>query len=132
MKRKILIPLALISLTALPACDWFYSAFFNSIPFHGDPAQNPVVHVFLAIDGLSHASVKEVQARGAFSGGRWSLAKFISNFPATSDYSWSRILHTQPIAGYEFEHYNPVDDNLLNAGFLGVVKHALPTLADFI
>lgn len=115
-------------------CDWIHFAFMNSIPIHSNPSKNPVIHVYLGIDGLSYHSVQEVQKQGLFktteSGGDWRFSKLIANFPATSDYAWTRLLHTAPIGGYELEYYDPTQDKVINKGMLGVLKHVMPTLAE--
>ncbi len=113
-------------LAILSACDWTQFAFMNSIPFKGDPSKNPEVRVYLGIDGLSYYSVLDAQARGAFRGGEWSLAKSIAPFPVTSDANWTRILRTQPIEGYELEYYDPISDRIENPGLLGLVRHIMP------
>ncbi len=120
--------LFLLALVGLAGCDWGHFHLMNSVPFHGDPAKNPVVAVYLGVDGLSHNTILDIQKRGAFTGEGWNLAKFHTMFPGTSDASWSRILHTDPIPGYEFEHYDPVRDQIENSGLLGYLCHAMPNL----
>ncbi|QRK14005.1 alkaline phosphatase family protein [Archangium violaceum] len=98
----------------------------NSIPIKGKPSVNPTVHVYLGLDGLSHRAVTKARARGAFAG--WDVARFIPMFPATSDASWTRILHTGRFAGYEYGHYDPRHDKLYNTSVEGVLVHAIPPL----
>lgn len=118
------------ALLVLGSCDWIQYGFMNSIPFKGDPQKNPEVKVYLAIDGLSYFSVVEAQKRGYFAGKNWKLAKLISMFPSTSDASWTRILHTSPMAGYEYTYFDPQQDKVMNKGYLGLIKHILPTFID--
>lgn len=124
--------LAALALLALGGCDWIHYNFMNSIPFKGNPANNPDVYVYLGVDGLSYHTVQEAMQRGAFSGPDWHLAKSISMFPATSDASWTRIMHTTKIGGYEIEYYDPTQDQIVNHGILGLAKHVMPSFADFV
>lgn len=130
--RRLFTLFALCLLLPLPACDWIQYSFMNSIPFKGDPKKNPTVDVYLAIDGLPYSSVSEVQKQGAFSGRNWKLAKFVSMFPSTSDASWTRILHSAPLEGYEYTYFDPDKDAVANKGYLGLIKHIVPTLMDGI
>lgn len=120
--------LAALLLCALPACDWEHYALMNGVPVKGDPAQNPVVHVYLGLDGLSHAQVQRAQALGAFQGPGWSLARLIPMFPATSDASWTRMLRAPRFTGYEFGHYDPAKDKVYNRGAGGLLVHLVPPL----
>ena len=113
-------------LLLVSGCDWHGNALFNSIPFRGDPARNPVVRVYLSVDGLSHSTVEEAKRRGAFSGPGWRNSKFITGFPGTSDASWTRILHTAPMAGYEYEHYDRASGEMRLTGLKGFLFHAMP------
>lgn len=122
----LLVPLALIS----SACDWVHSAFQNSIPIESVQPDGAGLHVYLGLDGLSWATVREAMGRGAFSGSDWRLAKFVTMFPATSDASWTRILRTSKLEGYEFEYYDSASDRLLNSGLGGVARHVLPTVSE--
>ena len=132
--RRVRSPLPLLLALLLAGCDWDQFALLNSIPVHGDPAANPVVHVYLAVDGLSIDTVQEAAKRdpgvaaALAEGGGWSAAPLISMFPATSDASWGRILRTPREPGYEYQHYDPNDDDVKNAGTLGLATHALPEL----
>ncbi|WP_395823934.1 alkaline phosphatase family protein [Archangium minus] len=123
--RRLALALALLMLAG-PACDWEHAALMNSIPIKGKPSVNPTVHVFLGFDGLSHSAVTKARERGAFSG--WNLSRFIPMFPATSDASWTRILHTGRFAGYEYGHYDPRHDALYNTAVEGLLVHAIPPL----
>ncbi len=112
---------------ASPGCDWIHYLFMNSIPFKGNPKRNPDVYVYLGVDGLSYFSVIDAMKKGAFREPSWKLAKFITMFPGTSDASWTRILHTPKMEGFEIEYYNPNEDVLHNKGLLGLSKHIMPT-----
>lgn len=125
MRRPVL-ALALGVLAAGAGCDWEQAALMNSVPVKGDAAKNPVVRVYLGLDGLSHSAVLRARERGAFPD--WELARFLPMFPATSDASWSRILHTERFGGYEFSHYDPTQDAVLNPALAGVLVHAIPPL----
>jgi hypothetical protein len=116
--------LAALAALLLAACDWDYYALTNSIPIKGDPSANPVIHVLLGVDGVSAAAVEEARARGAFPG--WSFARHVTCFPGTSDYSWTRLLHTQPIDSYELHYYDPAADELVNQGYYGILRHGIP------
>jgi hypothetical protein len=53
-------------------------------------------------------------------------------FPGTSDASWTRILHTERVPGYELQYYHPPSDSLVNTGLLGVAKHLVPAFSEDI
>lgn len=117
----------LVALTSI-GCDWIRFHFLNSIPFTGDPSRNPVVRVYLGVDGVPFSAVQAAMAQGAFSADRWNAAKVISIFPATSDAAWTRMFHTCPIEGYEYEYYDSRSDQLVHAGLAGTALHVLPHL----
>lgn len=119
--------LALWGLVAA-ACDWEHYALMNSIPAKGDPSLNPTVHVYLGLDGLSYSAVQQAREQGAFAD--WNLARFIPMFPATSDASWSRILHTERFAGLEYGHYDPIKDKIYNKSLGGLLVHLVPPLEE--
>ena len=108
------------------ACDWQHFALMNSIPLHG--ADNHAVHVYIGVDGLAHGAVNQALQQGNLAGPNWHLAKMVSMFPGTSDASWSRILHTQRINGYEYQYYDPSNDKLHYTGYLGLLAHTVPPL----
>jgi hypothetical protein len=126
--KPILRSLSAAALFALCACDWVGEAFLNSIPVQGTATGD--FYVYLAVDGLSLRTVQDAAARGAFSGPQWKVAKFVTMFPGTSDASWTRILHTPKIPGYEFEYYDPRSDSLVNSGLAGVGRHLMPTVSE--
>lgn len=125
--RRLLLALVLLGLAA-PSCDWAHYTMMNSIPAEGDPKLNPVVRVYLGLDGLSHSTVERARERGAFAG--WSLSRFIPMFPATSDASWTRILHTSPFAGLEYGHFDPEEDRVYNKAVGGLLVHLVPPLEE--
>jgi hypothetical protein len=122
----------LLASAVLGGCDWIHYNFMNSIPFRGNPQHNPDVYVYLGVDGLSYHTVQDAMKKGAFSGPDWHLAKFITMFPGTSDASWTRIMHTPKIGGYEIEYYDPDQDKVVNPGIVGLAKHVTPAFFDFI
>ncbi|WP_224241016.1 hypothetical protein [Hyalangium gracile] len=113
---------------SMSACDWEHYAMMNSIPARGEPSLNPVVRVYLGMDGLSHSAVVRARERGAFP--HANLSRFVAMFPATSDSSWTRIFHTQRFAGYEFGHYDPVKDKVYNKALGGLLVHLVPPLEE--
>ncbi|MDC0712912.1 alkaline phosphatase family protein [Stigmatella sp. ncwal1] len=121
-----LLPVLALWVLAAPSCDWEHYALMNSIPARGDPDRNPVVHVYLGLDGLGHTAVVKARERGAFQD--WNLARFIPMFPATSDASWSRILHAERFSGYEYGHYDPIKDKVYNKALGGMLVHLVPPL----
>ncbi len=125
--RRLLAALVL-GVLAAPACDWSHYAMMNSIPAEGDTSLNPVVRVYLGMDGLSHSAVVRARERGAFA--NWNLSRFIPMFPATSDASWSRIMHTARFAGLEYGHYDPVEDKVYNKAVGGLLVHLVPPLEE--
>lgn len=125
LPKLIFIPLLFI----FCSCDWFYYAFVNSIPFHGDASKNRDVYVYLGVDGLSYFTAEEAVKRGVIAGSEWKLSKFISGFPGTSDASWTRIMHTQDLPGYEIQYYDPIKDVMVNQGVLGLAEHITPSIS---
>ena len=117
-------------LLGFSSCDWLHYSFMNSIPAHSDPKNNSDIYVYLGLDGLSYDTVKAAMKKGAFANSSWNLSKFIAMFPATSDASWTRIMHAEKMKGYEIEYYDPEKDRLMNKGFLGLAKHVLPNFAE--
>jgi hypothetical protein len=122
----------LISALALPACDWIQFAFLDSLPFKGNPERNPEVNVYLGVDGLSYYTVLEAMKQGAFADKDWKLAKLVTAFPGTSDYSWTRTLHTEKLGGYENEYFDYGKDELEHSGLVGVLEHVTPTFFEFM
>jgi hypothetical protein len=122
--RRPILALAL----ALAGCDLVDDAFLNSIPVTGTRTDD--MHVFIAYDGLAPSTVDEATARGAFAGPQWRRSRFVTAFPGTSDLSWTRILRTRKMSGYEYEYYDPTSDKLVNAGLLGLLKHILPAFSE--
>jgi len=125
--RRLWLALVLLGLAA-PSCDWEHYALMNSVPARGDSSLNPVVRVYLGLDGLSHSAVVRAREQGAFAG--WNLSRFIPMFPATSDASWTRILHTERFAGLEYGHYDPVKDKVYNKAVGGLLVHLVPPLEE--
>ncbi|MGK5089603.1 alkaline phosphatase family protein [Bdellovibrionota bacterium FG-2] len=133
MKRRLLAALSIAAVAAfasLSGCDWYEYAFMNSIPFKAGSKAPKETSVYLGIDGLAYHTILDAMKKGAFSGPEWQLGKFITMFPGTSDASWTRILHTEKIGGYEMEYYNPTIDAVENKGLLGVARHLMPTLTE--
>ena len=126
MNRLNLLALA----AALAGCDWANATFLNSIPLDGERTDD--MYVYLAYDGLAPTTVKEAMARGAFAGGDWKSSKWITDFPGSSDTSWSRILRAERMKGYEYEYYDPKHDQLVNAGTPGLLKHILPVFTEVL
>jgi hypothetical protein len=122
----------LVCLALLGGCDWQQYAFLNSLPVAVDPDSFPVMHVFLGLDGVSYETASEALAHDAdFRSGDWHLAPSISMFPATSDASWSRIMHTPRVEGYEYESYDPDEDEIHHGGLTGLLSHGIPAFEDF-
>jgi hypothetical protein len=122
-------------LGTVAGCDWIQLAFLNSIPFNRSPSLNPVVQVYLGIDGLSPFAVEEAMKRGAFqkgANGPLKLSQLITPFPGTSTYSWTRTLRSGKMDGYEIEYYSPEKDRLINTGLEGLLKHITPSIAENI
>lgn len=108
-------------------CDWGYYALLNSIPID-DTYGAKRVHVLLGVDSLALSLVEQARAQGAFSEDTWRLAPVATAFPGTSDSSWTRTLHTEPIDGYEYQYYDPTHDEVVRAGYWGLFTHAVPWL----
>jgi hypothetical protein len=120
----------LLAALALAACDWVGSAFMNSIPLEGTHGPGEDFYVYIGVDGLSWNAVQAAMGRGVFQGAAWRAAKLVTIFPGTSDASWTRILHTAKIPGYELQYYDPGSDSLVNGGLAGVVEHVMPSLSE--
>ncbi len=130
--HRIILGITLPLSLSLASCDWIPYAFMNSIPFHGDSAKNPDVYVYLGVDGLSYFTTQDAIKDGSFSDPQWRLAKFVTGFPGTSDASWTRIMHTEELGGYEFAYYDPTKDTILNRGLVGILEHVAPSLSSSI
>jgi hypothetical protein len=115
---------------SMTGCDWIFFNFMNSIPFKGNAARNPDVYIYLGVDGLSYHTVQQAMQNGAFAGPEWKLAKFVTMFPGTSDASWTRIMHTPKLGGYEIEYFNPEKDRVVNKGIIGLMKHVSPAIIE--
>ena len=117
MKRALLLLLVC-------ACDWEHFGLVNSVPL--PPAQNigQPVHVFFGLDGTSKAAFDDAVAQGAFQG--FAESTLIPMYPATSDASWSRILHTKRFPGYEYTYYDETQDQIVDPGLGGVLQHIIP------
>jgi hypothetical protein len=116
----------LLVLVAAPGCDWDYYALVNSLPVANHPSSNPVVHVLFAVDSLSSRVVEEARAQGAFREASWRFAKNAVGFPGSSDVSWTRLLHGEPIGGSEYEYYDTTKNELILEGYPGLMVHAFP------
>ncbi len=127
MKQRLVLSFLLL---LLGGCDWIHSSFINGIPFNGNSDHE--THVYVGLDGVAHHTMLKVMERGGFSGPDWHLAKFVTMFPATSDVSWTRILHTEPIPSYEMEYYDPTADSIRNKGIASLIRHIFPTLTEGI
>src|SRR5262245_3831222 len=95
----------------LPGCDWEQSALLNGISIRRDPTKGHVMNVYLATDGVSFSAMNRARLQGAFA--HYAFAKSIPMFPATSDASWTRILHAPPFGGYEYTHYDESKDRVV-------------------
>lgn len=127
MSRWLYMVLLALSMLAVGSCDLQYNAFTNSVPTVGEQSEAPnEIHVFLALDGVSHATLEKARAQGAFSGTKWKSSEFISPFPANSDLGWSRIMRTEKIPSYDYQYYNSAEDKMYSTGYLGVLQHADP------
>ncbi len=115
---------AAVGVICSAGCDWDQAALLNGVSVRHEIDSERVVNVYLAVDGVSYPAIVEARHRGAFP--RFHLAKSIPMFPATSDASWSRILHTEPFGGYEYSFYDPETDLVCNGGLGGVISHAAP------
>ncbi|MCL2626352.1 MAG: alkaline phosphatase family protein [Cystobacterineae bacterium] len=115
-------------LLLLLACDWEHNALMNSIPVRPKETPGKTIHVFLGLDGISWRAAQKAMQRGAFAD--FHLSKIIPMFPATSDASWTRILHTKSIPGYEYTYLDLPSDTIRHSGILGVILHGLPRSPD--
>lgn len=114
----------LLLLAFVAGCDWDQRALLDSVPLAMDPVAHPSLHVFLGVDGVSREALDEARAREAFAD--FSTATMVPMFPATSDASWSRLLHAPRVAGYEYTFFDPEKDQLVHEGLGGLVGHVLP------
>jgi len=100
----------------------------NSIPVRPEKTPGKTIHVFLGLDGMAWSAAQEAMRRGAFSS--FHLSKIIPMFPATSDASWTRILHTKATPGYEYTYFDLSADTIRQSGIWGVILHGLPHFED--
>ena len=129
---KALNVVAVTALLTLAACDWDQAAFLDALPTQQNAAMYPRLEVLLGVDGVSREALDEAVALGAFTD--FERSTLVPMYPATSDASWSRLLHAPPIAGYEYTFFDPQKDVIEHPDLLGLVGHALPpsqTDADF-
>ena len=108
----------------LAACDWEHFGLVNSVPLPPPQHIGQPVHVFLGLDGVSRAAFDLAVSEGAFQG--FSASTLIPMYPATSDASWSRILHTRRFPGYEYTYYDETRDAIEDPGLAGVLQHVIP------
>jgi hypothetical protein len=115
---------ALLAALGPTGCDWEHFGLVNSIPL--GPPQNAgrPVKVFLGLDGVSRAAFDEAVRKGAFAG--FATSTLIPMYPATSDASWSRVLHTRRFPGYEYTYYDETQDAVVDPGLEGVLQHLIP------
>ena len=111
---------------ALTGCDWELYHLYNSLPM--PDAANPPdpVYVYLAVDGLDLEAAQWAIDEGAYPESRWALSANIPMFPALSPSSWTRILQTEPLPGYEYEYYDAERDKVVNYGDWGIITHIAP------
>ncbi len=105
------------------ACDWDQASLLDAIPT-GEPNVPSRIDVYLGVDGVSREALDLARARGAFGG--FEVATLVPMYPATSDASWSRLLHAPPMLGYEITSFDPVADRIVNPGLEGLLAHAVP------
>lgn len=105
-------------------CDWEHFGLVNSIPVPPPQHLGRPVKVFLGLDGVSRAAFDEAMSQGAFEG--YATSTLIPMYPATSDASWTRMLHTRRFPGYEYTYYDRQADELVDPGLEGILRHVLP------
>ena len=129
-KRRLLAIRLLVaaSLLSLSACDWELYHLYNSVPMPENDDAPETVYVYIGVDGLDIEALRAAREDGAYPATAWSLATSVAMFPATSFTSWSRILQTEPLPGFEYEYYDPVQDKVFNHGDAGLITHIVPPL----
>jgi hypothetical protein len=108
-----------LALVGGAACDDSYASFLDAVPIPDQ--QHQTVDVYLAVDGLSREAFDLARGRGAFA--TYADGDFITPFPGTSDYAWTRILRTGSLPGYEIQHFDPQRNRMEKKGLTGVVEH---------
>jgi hypothetical protein len=114
----------MLAIVFLAACDWEHYGLVNSVPLPPPQHIGQSVHVFLGLDGVSRAAFDQAVSEGAFQG--FATSTLIPMYPATSDASWSRILHTRRFPGYEYTYYDETQDTIVDAGLPGILEHIIP------
>lgn len=112
-----------IAMLAFGACDWDQAALLDALPT-GDQGKYASLDVYLAVDGVSREALEVARSRGAFTD--FQVATLVPMYPATSDASWSRLLHAPPIAGYEYTYFDPVRDEIVHPDLEGLLGHVVP------
>ena len=112
----------------LSACDWELFHLYNSVPMPESDDAPETVYVYLGVDGLDFEALSWVREEGAYPSSDWSLSASIPMFPATSFTSWTRMLETEPLPGFEYEYYDPTEDKVVNHGDAGLITHVVPPL----
>jgi len=126
--RRLALSLLVASSLLQSACDWELYHLYNSVPMPGSADAPATVYVYIGVDGLDIEALHAARAEGAYPEATWSLAASIAMFPATSFTSWTRILRTEPLPGFEYEYYDPVADKVVNHGDAGLITHIVPPL----
>jgi len=116
------------SLLLLPACDWDLYHLYNSVPMPENGDAPETVYVYIGVDGLDIEALRAAREEGAYPATGWNLATSVAMFPATSFTSWTRILQTEPLPGFEYEYYDPEQDKVFNHGDAGLITHIVPPL----
>jgi hypothetical protein len=111
-------------------CDILYANFINTLPIEGGTQAKSTIYVYVGLDGVPYDLVKESQSQDFFPDDQWSISSLITMFPATSDSSWSRLMHTSKLPSYEYQYYDSGTDTLVNDGSVGLFKHVIPPVAD--
>lgn len=113
-----------VALLLASGCDWEHFGLVNSVPVPPPQHAGRPVHVFLGLDGVSRAAFDDAVSEGAFAG--FSTSTLIPMYPATSDASWSRMLHTRRFPGYEYTYYDETRDEIVDPGLAGILQHVIP------
>ena len=113
-----------LALLFAAGCDWEHYGLVNSVPLPPPQHIGRPVKVFLGLDGVSRAAFDEAMSEGAFEG--FATSTLIPMYPATSDASWSRILHTRHFPGYEYTYYDETQDVIVDPGLEGILRHISP------
>jgi len=113
-------------------CDWDHYALTNTVPAFEKKSSAKSTQVFIACDGLPYAIIDALAQRGELDSHTWQIAPSISPFPSVSSHSWTRILRTGSILGYEPSYFDEKKDELSGGTLFALAQSGIPHVRRFL